>query len=93
MNNPTTPTILTAAVAVMARRYMSQGLVPLTLNLEEFTARLLGLCIEQQYRLDHGKPAVAIPLHLVAGAQCLGVQVDIDTGKITGLAAPEGPGV
>lgn len=53
---PTTPTILSAAVEAQARRYMTAGLVPLSLNMETFVAKLYELCEEQQQRLDRQRP-------------------------------------
>lgn len=90
---PTTQTILSAAVEAQARRYMTAGLVPLSLNMETFVAKLYELCEEQQQRLDRRCPPIPTPLHLVAGAACLGVQIDLDTGWVVALTAPEGIGV
>lgn len=76
-----------------AMRLMREGLVPLNTNMEHFTSELYSLYTEQENRQRTNRPPIPVPLYLIAGAASVGVQIDLDTGRVTGLQAPDGLGV
>lgn len=76
-----------------AMRLMREGLIPPTTNMERFTSELFELYEEQERRQALARPPIPIPCYLIAGARAQGIQVDADTGRVTGLQAPDGLGV
>lgn len=77
---PKNQTIIQAAASAYAMQHSQ--LIGRRINFNKIIRNLAALAEEQQTRLDEKRPVSPIPLIWVALAQAVGLQVDLESGRI-----------